>query len=287
MGIIGRVFDKKGAALLATGFVVLFVAETRRPLRKRTESRWRRIIQNAVTSIPAFSLLRLFFLPIIVNIAKKNESLRAGLSYRYNAPPFVKTAVTVLVLDYSNYLWHVLLHKIPLLWRFHLVHHTDLDLDVTTALRFHFGEIIGSVFYRGAFVFLTGASPLTVLLYEIAFESATQFHHSNQNIGIKTERMLNKIIVTPRMHGIHHSSRKNETDSNYSVIFSFWDRVNKTVKLDVPQDKITIGVPAYRDPNELTVGQLLKLPFTKIRQWPQENAQHDIVEVLPKNVLAE
>jgi sterol desaturase/sphingolipid hydroxylase (fatty acid hydroxylase superfamily) len=197
--------------------------------------------------------------------------LQWGLNYRIKARGFAKSLLTFLILDYSNYLWHVLNHKLSLLWRFHIVHHSDPDLDVTTAIRFHFGELIGSVFYRGAFVFLSGATPLNVLVYEILFEGATQFHHSNLRLPYKTEKILSKVIVTPRMHGIHHSNIRQEADSNYAVIFSFWDRLHNTILLNVPQDKVVIGVPAYSDPAELTIGYLLKLPFTKIRKWEAGN----------------
>ncbi len=156
----------------------------------------------------------------------------------------VKGLVTFLILDYTNYLWHVLNHQLPMLWRFHLVHHTDPDLDVTTALRFHFGELIGFVFYRAAFVLLSGATALQVLVYEILFEAATQFHHSNWQLPYRLEKQLNKLIVTPRIHGIHHSMIREETDSNYSVIFSFWDRLHRTIKLNVPQNLIVTGVPS-------------------------------------------
>ena len=174
--------------------------------------------------------------------------------------------IAFLLLDYTNYLWHILNHKIPLLWRFHLVHHTDHDLDITTAFRFHFGELIGSVFFRGAAVFLIGVSPAIVLVYEIIFEAATQFHHSNMRLPFRFEKILNKLIVTPRMHGIHHSVVQNERDSNYSVIFSFWDRIHKTFTLTKQQQELVIGVPSYNEQKELTIGFLLKLPFTKIRK---------------------
>jgi sterol desaturase/sphingolipid hydroxylase (fatty acid hydroxylase superfamily) len=104
-----------------------------------------------------------------------------------------------------------------------------------------------------------------VLIYEIIFEAATQFHHSNTKLPFKLEKALNKLIVTPRMHGIHHSMIKRETDSNYSVIFSFWDRLHRTVRLNIHQDEIVTGVPTYPDEKELTIGKLWKLPFTSIR----------------------
>jgi sterol desaturase/sphingolipid hydroxylase (fatty acid hydroxylase superfamily) len=252
--------------VLVAGFVALFVMEGRRQLRKRKQPRLQRLVINSLVSVPAFSLLRFLFLPSMIRLARSSRQLKMGLNYQFDAPPLVKDVVSFLLLDYSNYLWHLLLHKIPLLWRFHVVHHSDPDLDVSTAIRFHFGEIIGSLFYRGAWVFITGVRPITVLVYEICFEGATQFHHSNWKLPLRTERLLNKMIVTPRMHGIHHSIVERETDSNYAVIFSFWDRLHQTIRLNVRQDMIVTGVPAYSDPAELTIGYLLKLPFTKMRK---------------------
>jgi len=277
MNIIKRVFDFRGTPILASVFAALFIAESKWQLRKRVQPRVKRIIINSIVSIPAFGLLRCLFLPVMVKLATKNEQNRFGLYYQYKAHPLFKYTVTILLLDYGSYLWHIVNHKIPLLWRFHVVHHSDADLDLTTAIRFHFGEMIGSVFFRGAFVFLSGASAKTVLAYEIAFEGVTQFHHSNWRLPFKLEKLLNKLIVTPRMHGIHHSIIREETDSNYAVIFSFWDRLYNTIRLNVQQDLIVTGVPTYSDADELTVGYLLKLPFTKIRKWEKVmDARHSI-----------
>ena len=270
MKLIKQVFDYVGAPILVLAFIGLFIAEGRSQLRKRKQERNKRIIINTIGSIPAFTLLRFFFLPIMVKLAMKNQHLKLGLNYQYNAHPIVKGIVAFLIMDYTNYLWHILNHKLPFLWRFHVVHHSDPDLDLSTALRFHFGEMIGSVFYRGAFVLVSGASALQVLLYEILFEGATQFHHSNWKLPYKLEKNLNKLIVTPRMHGIHHSIIKEETDSNYSVIFSFWDRMHNTARLNVNQDLIITGVPSYSNHDELTIAYLLKMPFTKIRPWNKE-----------------
>lgn len=261
------IFDTYGAAILVGIFILLFIIETKFQLRRRVQSRWTRILINFVVSIPAFALLRLLFIPAMVWLAVRNQQWHFGLNYLFDAPVWLEFAIAFFLLDYANYTWHILLHKIPIMWRFHLVHHTDLDLDITTAFRFHFGELIGSVFFRGAAVFLIGASPLVVIIYEIFFEAATQFHHSNMKLPFYFEKTLNKLFVTPRMHGIHHSVVKKETDSNYSIIFSFWDRLHNTVRLNIPHDEIVTGVPAYLDENELTIGKLLKLPFTKMRPW--------------------
>jgi sterol desaturase/sphingolipid hydroxylase (fatty acid hydroxylase superfamily) len=286
MNVIKRVFDRKGAPVLTAVFIALFIAEGRRALRKRKQVRSERVIVNSIVAIPSFGLLRFVFLPIMVKLAIKNHQLGWGLNDQYRAPRFIKAGIAFLIMDYTNYLWHILNHKIPLLWRFHLVHHSDRDLDVTTAFRFHFGELIGSVFYRGAFVFLSGATVMNVLLYEILFEAATQFHHSNRKLPFKLEEVLNKIIVTPRMHGIHHSQVRSETDSNYSVIFSFWDRIHSTARLNVAQETIVIGVPTYQNADELTPGYLLKLPFTKIKHWNGEGNMVDALQTNKNNVLA-
>ncbi len=276
MNILHRVFDWKGIPILVIVFWILFLAESKFDLRRRVQNKWKRSSVNSIVSIPSFILLRFMFLPAMIWLSIQNEEIHFGLNYLYNLPQWLEGIIAFLIFDYSNYLWHILNHRIPFLWRFHLVHHTDLDLDITTATRFHFGELIGSAFFRGAFVFLSGSSPLNIIIYEVIFEAATMFHHSNTRLPIRFERALNKLIVTPRMHGIHHSIIKDEADSNYSVIFSFWDRMHRTVKLNIHQEDIIIGVPAYSDKQELTAGYLLKLPFTKIRKWKQEHFERNI-----------
>lgn len=265
MGLLRKRFDIQGTAILAGLFTVLFILESRYRLRKRVQNRWQRIVINSAVATPSFIMLRLLFLPAMVHLAKRNQKLRWGFSYLL-PNKIIGQVLAFLLLDYTNYLWHVLNHKVPLLWRFHLVHHTDKDLDLTTAFRFHFGELIGSIIFRGLGTFFSGVTPLTVVIYEIAFEAATEFHHSNTRLPLPIERVLNSIVVTPRMHGIHHSVNKKETNSNYSVIFSFWDRLHRTLNLNVRQSEIIIGVPDYPDKHELTIAFLLKLPFTTIRR---------------------
>ncbi|MEO9005190.1 MAG: sterol desaturase family protein [Ginsengibacter sp.] len=270
MKMILSLFDTYGSVILVALFIILFIIESKFQLRKRVQSRWKRIVINFVVSIPSFALLRLAFIPLMVWLAYKDEQWQFGLNYLYHAPAWLKAAIAFLLLDYTNYVWHIVLHKMPLMWRFHLVHHSDLDLDITTSFRFHFGELIGSVFFRGAAVILIGISPWMVLIYEIAFDASNQFQHSNMKIPFRFEKVLNKILVTPRMHGIHHSMKKRETDSNFSIIFSFWDRLHSTLRLNIHQDDIITGVPVYPDEQELTAGKLLKLPFTSIRHWKDD-----------------
>lgn len=273
--MIHRIFDVYGFIILFALLLTFFLLESKFKLRRRVQPGFKRIVLNAILSIPAFVLLRLMLIPAMVWLAAKNETWRFGLNYLYELPVWAENIIAFVLLDYGIYWWHVILHKMPLMWRFHLVHHTDLDLDVSTAFRFHFGEMIGSVLYRGVIVLLIGASPLVVLIYEIIFEAETQFHHSNTKLNFRFEKWLNKIIVTPRMHGIHHSIVKHERDSNYATIFSFWDHLHKTIRLNISQDEIVIGLPAYHDADELTVGMLLKLPFTKTKEWKEMSRKTD------------
>ena len=286
MKMIHEIFDWKGIPILAGLFIFLFLLENKFALRKRVQQKKKRVFINNLVSIPSFVLLRFLLLPVMVWLAIKNETLHIGLNYLYILPAWIETLITFLFLDFTNYLWHIINHKLPVLWRFHIVHHTDLDLDITTATRFHCGELIGSVFFRGAFVFLCGASPIVVLIYEIVFDAATQFHHSNLNLPVSVERFINLVFVTPRMHGIHHSVVNNETESNYSVIFSFWDRICKTIQLHVAQNAVVTGVAAYRNGQELTAGFLLTMPFKKIKKVPDiERPMQD--NTINKNILAE
>ncbi len=265
--IVFPVFDYIGSPLIGTLAVFFLIMETRHPLRKRRVMRRHRAQRNVGLATTAFVALRLLQIPAFVFVARWSATHKTGLLQRFSMPVWLHYFLAFLLQDYGSYTWHRLNHRLPFLWRFHNVHHIDLDLDVTTALRFHAGEILPGIFYRGAFVALSGATPLQVLVYEIVFEAATQFHHSNWKLPYPLERWLSYLIVTPRMHGIHHSIVRRETDSNYSVVFSFWDRLHRTVRLNVPQDEIDIGVPAYRDFEEQTVRNLLTLPFRPQQPW--------------------
>ena len=180
---------------------------------------------------------------------------------RLGLPAALEVALAAVLLDYTLYLWHVLTHKVPLLWRLHRVHHSDRDLSATTALRFHFAEMILSAPWRAAQVALIGASPLALSLWQALTTMAILFHHSNVRLPLALERALCRIVLTPRMHGIHHSVLARETDSNWGTIFSVPDYLHRTARLDVPQEAIDIGVPAMRDPGALGLARLMRMPL--------------------------
>ena len=250
-----------GAGLV---LAVLFVAETRAPLRPRVRPRGERLAVNAALALGAALVVRLAVVPIGLAVAGAAERRGFGLLHWLAAPPLVAWVAGLLLLDYTMYVWHRLNHRVPTLWRFHLVHHTDLDLDVSTALRFHAGELALSCAWRAAQVAAIGPPVALVLVFEVVFEAATAFHHSNWRLAPALDRALAAVVVTPRMHGIHHSTLEAETNSNWSVMFAWWDALHRTRRLSHPSTPpLVIGLPAYRTP--LGVGQLLMLPLRRQR----------------------
>ncbi|WP_373056558.1 sterol desaturase family protein [Zunongwangia sp. H14] len=268
-----EILDKYGGPVIAACLLLFFFAESYRRLRKLKAYRWRRIKTNIGVAFTAVMALRLLLIPAMVYLAVFAENHQWGLLNWLNLPVWMSFILGFLLLDYGNYLWHRLNQKINFLWRFHNVHHIDLDLDVSTALRFHFGEIIFSVFFRGFMILLAGPSYWLVLIYEVIFETATLFHHSNWQLPYSVEKIFSRFIVTPRMHGVHHSIVHRETNSNYSVIFNWWDRIHRSIRLNIPQDEINIGVPSYRDPGEQKFKNLLLMPFQQPRPWQLPNGE--------------
>jgi len=260
------------APLVVGAFGLLVWLERRRPLRRAVEPKVRRETRNlAVAAVSAVALL-VAEKPVTEPLSNLVERRRWGLLKLLKLPTWMEVLVAVLLMDYTLYLWHVLVHRVPWLWRYHVVHHLDLDLDVSTALRFHFTELILSVPWRAGQILVIGISPLSLSVWQTFLFLSILFHHSNLELPIDTERKLNRLIVTPRMHGIHHSIVKEETDSNWSSGLTVWDFLHGTLKLNVPQAEINIGVPAYREPEEVRLMKILKLPFGDERtswQFPE------------------
>lgn len=270
------------AVLATTLLVSFFLLEQWFPLRERTRSLWRRLIVNIVVTALALAVGSLLVRPLAASAMGFNED-RFGLLGWSNLPGWIEGTIGFALMDLSFYYWHLANHRIPFLWRFHNVHHIDPDLDVSTAFRFHFGEMAFSAGFRVFQVVLIGVSPWTYVVYEIVFQSNTLFHHSNLRLPIKSERLLNKILVTPRMHGIHHSQVQRETNSNYSVVFPWWDRLHRSLRLNVPQNRLTIGVPGYSSPEDNQVWKALSMPFVRQKEYwltpegkPVERSEEDL-----------
>jgi len=259
-------------AVVAGTFALLLWLEGRRPLRRTVEAKAGRLARNLALVALSTAAVAFTERPVIGPLSGLVAAKRWGLLQWATLPAALEVPLAVVLMDYTLYVWHVLTHRVPWLWRFHLVHHVDRDLDASTALRFHFAEIVISMPWRAAQVLVIGVSPLAFSVWQTALQVSVLFHHSNVRLPLALERRLVRVVVTPRMHGIHHSTVRRETDSNWSSGLTLWDRLHGTVRLDVPQEEVTIGVPAYRAPADAALPAILALPFVRQRpSWPADD----------------
>lgn len=248
-------------------YLTLFLMERLSPLRAAARSLWPRVFVNVVITALALAAAAITVTPAVSRALGFSPNGEFGLLGLFDLPVSVEFGVAFLLFDWSFYWWHRANHRVPLLWRFHNVHHVDPDLDVTTAFRFHVVEIGYSTVFRLAQVVLIGPALWMYLAYEFVFVGATLFHHSNVKLPLRVERVLNGVLVTPRMHGIHHSNYHRETDSNYSTVFSWWDRLHRSLLLKVRQREIEVGVSGYLLPEDNRIWKLLCMPFRRQRAY--------------------
>jgi sterol desaturase/sphingolipid hydroxylase (fatty acid hydroxylase superfamily) len=265
------IFSWLAPVALTAAFLALLVLEALRPLRRRKRPQLPRLLLNLPLSLLTFAAGSLVVRPAGLGLAIWAGDHSFGLLPFLPLPFWARFIMGFLLMDLTFYYWHRLNHTRRLLWRFHAVHHVDPDMDVSTSFRFHFVEILYSTCFRIPQVVLLGIEPLTYVAYESVFQLATMFHHSNLKLPLVWERRLNRLFVTPRMHGVHHSVVGSETNSNYSIIFSLWDRLNRSLRLNVKQSELIIGVPAYLLPGDNRFWPLMTEPFAKPRpywRWP-------------------
>jgi sterol desaturase/sphingolipid hydroxylase (fatty acid hydroxylase superfamily) len=250
-------------------YISLFVLERALPLRRQKERLLPRLSVNVAISATAFATAAALVQPAAGAMLDLTAANSFGLIPLLGFTGVFELVAVFLLLDLSFYYWHVANHRVAFLWRFHNVHHIDPDLDVTTAFRFHFGEVGLSAGFRAAQVLLIGPSLTAYVIYEIAFELGTLFHHSDLRMPLSLERALNLIFVTPRMHGIHHSNIREENQTNFGVVLPWWDRLHRTLCLSIPQAQITIGIPGYSGPNDNAVWRAFVMPFRRQRDYWQ------------------
>lgn len=265
-----------GILIIVGWFLGLKMLELIHPLRVSTQSWKQRLIINLLMAALVIIAASIFITPISHSLIRWTGIHQIGLLHWFKLPLWCQMIVGFLLMDLTFYYWHRLNHALPILWRFHNVHHVDPDLDVSTSFRFHFVEIAYSSIFRIVQLTVIGINPVAYIAYEFVFQANTLFQHSNVKLPINVERLLNKILVTPRMHGIHHSQFKTETNANYSVVFCFWDRLHHTLRLNIPQQAIRIGVPAYQAPEDNRFFALMAMPFTKQRAYWQTGVSHMI-----------
>jgi len=192
-----------------------------------------------------------------------------GLLRMLDLPPWLIFGLAVLIFDVWIYSWHIINHRIPLLWRFHRVHHSDPSLDVTTALRFHPGEIMLSSMLNVVMITLLGMQLEHLILYKGIFHANVVFHHSNIRLPERIDRLYRTVLVSPNMHRIHHSEIKVETDSNFSSVFTFWDRMFGTYRVREDMNSLSFGLDKWMEEKWQSAKGLLFLPFQSVKN-PKE-----------------
>jgi sterol desaturase/sphingolipid hydroxylase (fatty acid hydroxylase superfamily) len=235
-----------GPIVALAALAALLWLERRRPLRKPVEPGVRRVARNFALGGVTSAVLAVAERPLIRPLAREIEARRWGLVQALPLPAAVRTALALALMDYTLYVWHVLLHRSPALWRLHEPHHADLDLDASTAARFHFLEVVASIPWRAVQIVLIGAGPRVLALWQRLTLIEVFFHHSNVRL-------------------------RSERDSNFSSGLTLWDHLHGTVRTNVPQQRITIGLPNHRTPEPLT--RVLSMPFARGPQNAQASGE--------------
>lgn len=254
--------------LLAFGaiFFAMLLWELFAPRRPLSVARAQRWSSNLALMIINTVALRLLFPAAAVGFALSAEALGFGLFHWLAWPPLLELVCAVLLLDLAIYGQHVLMHRVPLLWRLHRVHHADLDFDLTTAVRFHTFEILLSMLIKWGVILLLGPAALAVLIFEVLLNGMAVFNHANVSLPPRAERVVRALLVTPDMHRVHHSSIVRETNSNYGFNLSLWDRLFRTYTAQPARghDGMTIGLEQFRDAGQVDrLPGMLALPFGK------------------------
>lgn len=255
-----------GAALVV--LVVLIAVESLHPffeLFRARKERGTHLARNLALGLVNSALIAVVFAGLWVAAAAWADARGLGLLNvlrdGVGLPGWAHVLGAVLLLDAWTYLWHRLNHRVPFLWRFHRVHHADAQMDVTTASRFHVGEIALSSALRVPLIVLFGVYAWELVLYETLMFAVVQFHHANLALPPRLDRALRLIIVTPAMHKVHHSRWQPETDSNYSSLLSVWDRLFRSFRLRDRLDELRLGLDEFDAPEDGTLGGLMRMPL--------------------------
>jgi len=242
-------------------FITVAIWESLSPRRRLTTSKTLRWVSNISITLLGTAIVRGLFPVLAVTFATNETNL--GILNQVSLPFVLKVFIGVLAFDLIIYFQHVMFHAVPILWRLHMMHHADLDIDVTTGLRFHPIEVILSMGIKIAAVIIIGPPVLAVILFEIFLNGTSMFNHGNMLIPPGIDRLLRLMVVTPDMHRVHHSVVIKETNSNFGFNFPWWDRLFGTYR---PQpaaghEKMVIGLSQFRNYKLLTLPRLLALPF--------------------------
>ena len=246
-------------------FVLMAVWEILAARRQLTMAKGRRWIANLGLVVIDTAVVRLLFPAAAVAVAVAAEDSMWGLLHRVDLPYGLAVLLSIVLLDFAVYLQHAMFHAIPTLWRLHMVHHADVDFDVTTGIRFHPIEIVLSMLVKLSVVAVLGPPVLAVVLFEIALNGVVMFNHANVRIPIAFDRVLRLVIVTPDMHRVHHSVEDSEYSTNFGFNLSCWNRLFGTYVAQPARghQDMTIGLPNFRDGAYQTLPRMLAMPFHK------------------------
>jgi sterol desaturase/sphingolipid hydroxylase (fatty acid hydroxylase superfamily) len=250
-------------AAFAGVFVLMAAWELMGPRRKQSVGRTWRWPNNLGVVVVDTLLVRILFPTAAVGLALVAEARSFGLFNVVAFPWWIGVVLSVVILDLAIYLQHVLFHAVPALWRLHRMHHADLDIDVTTGLRFHPIEIVLSILIKFAVVAVLGPPAIAVLIFEVLLNATSMFNHSNLCIPEGIDRVLRWFVVTPDMHRIHHSILSRETNSNFGFNLPWWDHLLGTYRAqpEAGHEGMTIGIEQFRDSRELRLDRMLLQPF--------------------------
>ena len=237
-------------------------------MRRQDSPRSQRWLANLGLAFLGAFVVRIAFPAAAVGIGLFSQQRELGLMRAWNPDPLVAVALSIVLLDLALYFQHVVFHHVPALWRFHRVHHADIGFDVTTAMRFHPGELLVSMAIKGLLICLIGPPLAAIMLFEVLLNASALFTHANIRLPARLDRLLRAAIVTPDMHRIHHSVQPSETNSNFGFNMSLWDRLFGTYrrKARLDQASMPLGIGELRDPcRSAGLLFLLALPFRRTR----------------------
>ena len=246
----------------------------RRPLAVGRSPRWPSNLGILVADV---LVVRLLLPTAAAGVALVAAERGFGLFHVIGLPFWLAAPIGFLALDLVIYGQHVMFHHVPWLWRLHRMHHADLDIDVTTGVRFHPVEILLSLVIKIATVALLGIPVAAVVCFEVVLNATSMFNHANASLPRWLDRVARLMLVTPDMHRVHHSVLRQETDSNFGFNLPWWDRLFGTYRAEprAGHDGMTIGLPVFRDPGELRLDRLLTQPFRKPTDL-EANAQSSV-----------
>ena len=254
------------AAVLA----VLWLIEGLAPMYAGRTHRLAHAVRHVTLAAINAAVLALVFAGVLLTASEWARSHDLGLLRRVALPAWAQALAALILIDLWQYLWHRLNHRVPLLWRFHSVHHSDAELDASSGVRFHTGEIALSALARAALIPVLGITIEHLALYELIVTPIVLFHHSNIRLPARADRVLRAIIVTPWMHWVHHSRWQPETDSNFASGLSIWDRLFGTFRLRDDPHTIRLGLDGFDGPRSATLTGMLASPA---RAAPQTSAE--------------